>query len=331
MLSLRTSPENISITPDSTLGGDFALHHLGNSSCSLSADVSGAANVQASGISTVFLPGSVHATAMGTLCLPGAVTVQASAVAGLNSTASECTGRAPMVLDETGQRRTAKLNSANLSATSNIDACNTRGNGPLSGSAGVQVHLAGSSSSDESVSRERTRYGATKPAGDKMRQHPGRRQRRCECLCEESLDSTDECRSSRRYHNARTRPRSCPNCRHSKRTANSKPYPSHNTTGYHNSSHYCGGNPHISPEVCSRSPTPPGSAVSLGFESLHDMSPSPRLAFSESRASSASKWKNVRDKLAGFSLTHIAKVYYGPWLQKFPVKVCNYIYKTWRL
>ena len=320
LLFLRTAPSPISITPDTTLGGDFSLHQLGSSSCSLSTDAAGAANVHAS----VFLPGSVQAAAMGTLCLPGAVTVQASAVAELNSTTSSGNTRVPAVRDETGQRRNVRLNTANMSAASNIDASNALGNGYLNSDAGVQVHLAGTSSSDESKVKDRPWQLPSKPSKRRVRQHKDcRSKRRRDCFCEESLDSKEEYRISRRHRSMRNRPNSSPRCKHNRRTEHSKPYPTQNASGYHNSANCCSSTERVSPEISStpNASTPPGSTVSLGCESLHNQTPSPRPVVTESRASSLSRWKNMRTKLAGFSLTYFAKAHYGPWLQKFPVKV----------
>ena len=320
-LCRSSEPHSILITPSTSVNDSGLLHYRYQSSCNSLSETPVLQGLSG----TVILPGSVQAAASQTIHLPNMVTVQASASAELGAT--------PMAewprFKRMSSRKMAESGDIELSAMGNIRSNN--GVGTTKARAGasanvVQVQFAGS------VDREQRSSRGCDPRPPYQSQGTSRSLKifpeqngndNNHCTCSEAMP---EQRSKRYAHKSHARdtvinenavvlsPRGESNIR-TQPTRNVQFHVSANAASNGETSAVA------MAECSSLGTSSSNSRSSPGLESMSRVSTSQSSQDSDSEGNS--RWSSLKKKLRYLSLSYFSRHYYGPWLQKMPVKVTN--------
>ena len=316
-----SEPHSLLITPSTSVNDSGLLHYRYQSSCNSLSETPVLQGLSG----TVILPGSVQAAASQTIHLPNMVTVQASASAELGATPVTEWPR----LKRMSSRKMAESGDIELSAMGNIRSNN--GVGTTKARAGasanvVQVQFAGS------VDREQRSSRGCDPRPPYQSQGTSRSLKifpeqsgsdNNHCTCSEAMPEQRSKRyaymshardtvinenavvlSPRGESNMRTQPPRNVQFRVSANTASN------------------GETSAVAMAECSSLRTSSShSRSSPGLESVSRVSTSQSSQDSDSE--NDSQWTSLKKKLRCLSLSYFARHYYGPWLQKMPVKVTN--------
>ncbi|KAJ7372959.1 Protein patched 1 [Desmophyllum pertusum] len=298
-----TERHSISTPPPSTSVSDSGLvHYSCNSLLDTSAVLQGLSG-------TVRLPGSVQATASQTIHLPNVVTVQASASAELGGTPRTDWQR-PKRLSSRRDRRTAESGDIELSAMGNIRS--THGVSTANARAGasasvVQVQLAGSMDAEKRSSRDCITRPSCHQGHRSLKIHP-EQSANDSCTCSEAASKL---RSKRHAHKSRSRDT----------VINENAVVLASEVSANAASN---GETAVAMAECSSTQesvrtSSSHSRSSPGLESMGRASTSQSIQ--DSDPESNSRWGVVKKKLQALSLSNFARDYYGPWLQRMPVKI----------
>ena len=315
------------------------LHHYHNSCNSLS-DTSAVLQGLSS---TVILPGSVQATASQTIHLPSVVTVQASALAEL--------GSAPVTRQHKrgpGRRgrQMSESEDIELSAMGNIHGNNGVGTAKARAGASanvVQVQLA----TEQKSSRDSNMRPSYQGYNRSLKIHPEKSVSES-CTCSEAAPEQRSKKHVTKSHsrdsvineNARYASKSYSRDSiinenavlftsrgESKARAQAQSSVPRNVQFQVSANAASNGETAMAMAECSSireslRTSSSHSRSSPGIESMGRASTAQSLQDSE--AESSSRWSIVKKKLSVLSLSCFARDYYGPWLQRMPVKVSTY-------
>lgn len=317
-----TEPHSISITPSTSVSDSGLVHYSCNSLLDTSAVLQGLSG-------TVRLPGSVQATASQTIHLPNVVTVQASASAELGGT-PRADWQRPKRLSSRRDRRTAESGDIELSAMGNIRS--THGVSTANARAGasasvVQVQLAGSMDAEKRSSRDCITRPSCHQGHRSLKIHP-EQSANDSCTCSEAASKL---RSKRHAHKSRSRDTVINEnavvlaSRGESRTRTQPPTNAPRNLQFQVSANAASnGETAVAMAECSSTQesvrtSSSHSRSSPGLESMGRASTSQSIQ--DSDPESNSRWGVVKKKLQALSLSNFARDYYGPWLQRMPVKV----------
>ena len=337
----RTDPQRISITPSTTGDSSLVLHRYHNSSNSLS---DSSAVLQGLS-STVVLPGSLQATASQTIHLPSVVTVQASALAELGS--PPVTQRQHRRGLGRRSRQMSEPDDIELSAVSNIRSSNGVSTAKARAGAAanvVQVQLAGSMASEQKSSRDSNMRPSYQGYNRALKVHP-EKSVSDSCTCSEAAtDHRSKRHATKSFsrdsvinENARHFSKSCSrdsiinenavlftSRAESKARTQAQPNVPRNVQFQVSANATSNGETSVATAECSSTreslrTSSSHSRSSPGLESLGRASTSQSLRDPEDESSG--RWSLVKKKLSVLSLSSFARDYYGPWLQRMPMKV----------
>lgn len=272
---------------------------------------------------TVILPGSVQATASQTIQLPSMVTVQASASA---ETEWQCHRRVCSRRD----KQMSESNDIELSAMGNIRSSNAGGSTKAKAGASanvVQVQLAGSMDAEQHSSRDcntRVPYqGQSTSRSLTIYPEQTASDNNCSCTCSEVAT---EPRSKRYPHKSNSRDTIINGSAvvltpkgeglHNKM----RTQPPRNVQFQVSANAASNAETTMATAECSSLRSSSShSRSSPGLESMGRVSTSQSIRDLDSESNS--RWSSLKKKLRVISLSYFARNYYGPWLQRMPVKV----------
>lgn len=328
----RTDPQRISITPSTAGESSFVLHRYHNSCNSLSDNSAVVQGVS----STVILPGSVQATASQTIHLPNVVTFQASALAELGS--PPMTQRQHKRAPGRRMRQMSEAEEIEMSALGNIRSSNAAGTSRTRAEASanvVQVQLAGRDSNMRPSCQGYNRSLKIHPetnVGDSCSCMEAAPEQRSKRHATKGLSRDSVINENARYPAKSYSKDSIINENAVLFTSrgDGKPWTHAQTNVPTNVQIQVSANAASNGETamamaeCSSTEeslrmSSSQSRSSPGIESMGRASTLQSLG--EPDTESSSGWSKVRKKIANFSLSCIARDYYGPWLQRMPVKV----------
>lgn len=282
---------------------------------------------------TVILPGSVQATASQTIHLPSMVTVQASASAEVGSTQMTDWQRHKRVCSRR-DKQMSESSDIELSAMGNIRSSNGVGSSKAKAGASaniVQVQLAGSMDADQRGSRDcntRPPYqGQATSRSLKIYPEQSVSDNNYNCTCSEVAP---EPRSKRHPYKSNSRdtiingsavvltPRG--DNLQSKMRTQPPAFAPRNVQFQVSANAASNAETTVATAECSSLRTSSShSRSSPGLESMGRASTSQSMRDLDSELNS--RWSSVKKNLHVVSLSYFARNYYGPCLQKMPVKV----------
>ncbi len=325
-----TEPHSISITPSTSVNDSGLLHYRLQNSCNSLSETPVLQGLSG----TVILPGSVQATASQTIHLPSMVTVQASASAELGSTPMTEWQRHKRMCSRR-DKQMSESSDIELSAMGNIRSSNGVGSTKARAGASanvVQVQLAGSRDAEQRSSRDcytRPPYQG-QATSRSLKIYPEQSvsdTSNYNCTCSEVVS---EPRSKRHPYKSNSRdtvingspvvltPRG--ESLHSKTQTQPPSYAPRNVQFQVSANAATNAETAVATAECSSLRTSSShSRSSPGLESMGRASTSQSIRDLDSESNS--RWSSIKKKLHVVSLSYFARNYYGPWLQKMPVKV----------
>lgn len=286
---------------------------------------------------TVILPGSVQATASQTIHLPSMVTVQASASAELNSTPMTEWQRHRRVCSRR-DKQMSESSDIELSAMGNIRSSNTGGSTKARAGASanvVQVQLAGSMDAEQRSSRDchtKLPYqGQSTSRSLKIYPEQTASENNYSCTCSEVAP---EPRSKRYPHKNNSRDTVINGSAvvltpkgeglHNKMRTQQPGYTPRNVQFQVSANAASNAETTMATAECSSLRSSSShSRSSPGLESMGRASTSQSIRDLDSESNS--RWSSLKKKLRVVSLSYFARNYYGPWLQRMPVKVITVV------
>ncbi|CAH3129517.1 unnamed protein product [Pocillopora meandrina] len=320
----RTEPQRISITPSTTgHDSDLVLHRYHNS-CNSMSDISVLQGLSG----TVILPGNIQATASQTLHFPNVVTVQASASAEVGNTPLTerlrhkrgCPSR---------DRQMTESSDFELSALGNIRSSNGVGNAKAKAGASanvVQVQLGRSLDTEQQDghdfnTRPSSHQGHNKSFAIYSEQTPAD-----SCTCGEA---GPDLRGRRRTYKGQSKDTIDENAvvlasRGESKIRTLLPTNTPRNVQFQVSANAAAnGESTVATAECSSvqdlmRTRSSNSRSSPGLDSMWRASTNRSMSDPDLESN---RWNMVKEKLQVLSLSYFAKEYYGPWLQKMPVKI----------
>lgn len=320
--SCRSSePHSISITPSTSVNDSGLLHYRYQRSCNSLSETPVLQGLSG----TVILPGSVQAAASQTIHLPSMVTVQASASAELGAT--------PMTewprFKRMSSRKMAESGDIELAAMGNI--CSNNGMGTTKARAGasanvVQVQFAGSVDREQRSSRDcysRPPY-QSQGTSRSLKIFPEQSgSDYSHCTCSEGIPEQRSKRYAYKSHARDTVINENAVVLSPRGESNMRTQPPRNVQ-FHVSANAASNGETSAVATAERSSLRSSSSHSRSSPGLDSMSGvSTSQSMQDSDCECNSRWSSLKKKLRFLSLSYFARHYYGPWLQKMPVKVTN--------
>ncbi|PFX16833.1 Protein patched-like 1 [Stylophora pistillata] len=310
----RTEPQRISITPSTTgYGSDVILHRYHNS-CNSVSDISVVQGLSG----TVVLPGSIQATASQTLHFPNMVTVQASASAEVGNT--------PLTERQRHRRgcarrdkQTNESSDFELSALGNIHSSNGAGNAKANAGASanvVQVQLAGSLDTEQQDSYDFNTRPSSRQNHSKSFAIYSEQSRADSCTCGEAGLDPQGRRRTYKNQSRDTIINENAVVLASRGESKMRTLPPMNTPRNVQFQVLANAASHGDSDFMRTRSS--NSRSSPGLDSVGRTSTAQSLSEPELEST---RWNVVKKKLQVLSLSYFAKEYYGPWLQRMPVKI----------